>query len=167
MNIEIIRLHQDAIFPKRQTEFSSGFDLHALGVFPIDELYLREKKLGYREFWVYPNERVFVRTGIAIQLPDGIEAQVRPRSGLALHEGITVLNSPGTIDADYLGEIGVILINLGYDPFRILEGDRIAQLVFQPVLFNVEFTDHESLPKTQRGSGGFGHTGTEGSKAIA
>ncbi|MBC9786513.1 dUTP diphosphatase [Heliobacterium chlorum] len=167
MSIEIIRLHRDAIFPQRQTEFSSGFDLHALGMLPPDEIHNIEKTLGYGEFVVYPGERILVRTGIAVQLPEGIEAQVRPRSGLALKEGITVLNSPGTIDADYAGEIRVILINLDYDPFRIRQGDRIAQLVFQPVLFNVEFTDHESLRKTQRGSGGFGHTGTEGSKAIA
>ncbi|MZP28661.1 dUTP diphosphatase [Heliobacterium undosum] len=166
MNVEIIRLHPEAIFPKQQTEYASGFDLHALGVFPLDEIDCIEKNLGYQEFWVEPGERVLVRTGIGIQLPVGVEAQIRPRSGLALKEGITVLNSPGTIDADYAGELRVILINFGEEQFRILQGDRIAQMVFQPVLFGVDYSDSVDLRKTKRGSGGFGHTGTEGRKTA-
>jgi dUTP pyrophosphatase len=107
-----------------------------------------------------PGERVLVPTGLSLALPEGFEAQVRPRSGLALKHGITVLNSPGTVDADYRGDVGVILINLGVEPFTIAPGDRIAQLVLAAYA-QVEWAPVEVLPETERGAGGFGHTGTK------
>ncbi len=110
-------------------------------------------------FLLAPGESVLVPTGIAVALPEGYEGQVRPRSGLAAKYGITVLNAPGTIDSDYRGEIGVVLINLGKMPFRIERGTRIAQLVVAPVV-KVEWVPMEVLPSTRRGGGGFGHTGT-------
>jgi dUTP pyrophosphatase len=106
-----------------------------------------------------PGERAGVGTGIRVELPAGYEAQVRPRSGLAIRHGVTVLNAPGTIDSDYRGEVRVLLINLGKDPFSIVAGDRIAQLVVAPVT-RVEWSEDESLGKTERGEGGFGSTGT-------
>lgn len=105
-----------------------------------------------------PGGRVDVPTGIALALPPGWEGQVRPRSGLALRQGITVLNSPGTIDADYRGEIRVILINLGSEPVTISRGERVAQLVIAPVS-RAEWQIAADLPRTQRGAGGFGSTG--------
>jgi dUTP pyrophosphatase len=99
-----------------------------------------------------------VPTGLAIALPQGLEAQIRPRSGLALRNGITCLNSPGTIDSDYRGEIKVILANLGQDDFTIRNGDRIAQVVVAPVL-QVDWVERSSLEETARGAGGFGSTG--------
>ncbi|MBE6305016.1 MAG: dUTP diphosphatase [Bacteroidales bacterium] len=104
-------------------------------------------------------ERMLVPTGLFIQLPSGYECQVRPRSGLALKKGITVLNTPGTIDADYRGEIGVILINLSKEPFVINPGERVAQLVVKQYA-RIEWDAVERLDDTQRGAGGFGHTGT-------
>ncbi|HTO53313.1 MAG TPA: dUTP diphosphatase [Myxococcota bacterium] len=105
--------------------------------------------------------RALVPTGFAVAIPPGYEGQVRPRSGLALHAGVTLANAPGTIDADYRGEIGVILVNLGREPFRLRRGDRIAQLVIaavsQPVLKEISSLDE--LGETDRGPGGFGHTG--------
>lgn len=106
-----------------------------------------------------PGERVLVPTGLRIQLLSGYECQVRPRSGLALKKGITVLNTPGTVDADYRGEIGVILINLSQEPFIISPGERIAQLVIKQYT-RIEWEPVESLDETKRGDGGFGHTGT-------
>jgi len=108
-----------------------------------------------------PGGRALVGTGIAIALPAEFEAQVRPRSGLALKAGITVLNSPGTIDADYRGEIGVILINLGQDPYTVRRGDRIAQLVVAPIA-RAAWQATEQLPSSERAAGGFGSTGTSG-----
>jgi dUTP pyrophosphatase len=105
-----------------------------------------------------PGERVLVPTGFAIALPEGFEAQVRPRSGLALHSGIVLPNAPGTIDADYRGEVKVILWNTGSEPFHIRRGERIAQLVVAPVV-RPEFVSEASLEETDRGAGGFGHTG--------
>lgn len=105
-----------------------------------------------------PGARALIPTGLILQLPKGTEAQVRPRSGLALKHGITVLNGPGTIDGDYRGEVGVILINLGDKPFTISRGERIAQLVVADVL-GVRVVETKSLTKTARGSGGFGSTG--------
>ena len=107
-----------------------------------------------------PGGRALVPTGLRIALPEGYEAQVRPRSGLALKHGVTLLNSPGTIDSDYRGEIGVILINLGQEPFSIQPGDRIAQMVFAPVTRGV-WDEVETLDETERGAGGFGSTGRE------
>ena len=106
-----------------------------------------------------PGDRAIVGTGIAIHLPSGTEGQVRPRSGLAARHGVTVLNAPGTVDEDYRGEVKVILVNHGQEPFTIQSGDRIAQLVVQPVLrVSVEVTESEA-PATARGAGGFGSTG--------
>lgn len=105
-----------------------------------------------------PGGRALISAGIRIALPDGYEAQVRPRSGLALKHGITCLNGPGTIDADYRGTVSVILANLGAEPFVIRRGDRIAQMVVAPVS-RVEWNEVEELPETARGDGGFGHTG--------
>jgi dUTP pyrophosphatase len=105
-----------------------------------------------------PGKHAMVPTGLAIALPDGFEAQVRPRSGLAAKHGVTVLNSPGTIDADYRGEIQVILINHGTEPFSIRRGERIAQMVIAPVV-QAELVAVDSLSSTERGSGGFGSTG--------
>jgi len=107
---------------------------------------------------LYPGRRMGVPCGFEMALPDGYEAQVRPRSGLALKHGITVLNAPGTIDADYRGEIKVILVNLGDDPFEVRRGDRIAQMVIAPVSAP-RFAESETLDVTPRGGGGFGSTG--------
>lgn len=105
-----------------------------------------------------PGCRALVPTGLAIALPDGYEAQIRPRSGLALKHGVTMLNSPGTIDADYRGEIGLIVINHGTEPFAINNGDRIAQMVIAPVI-QAQLVEVGELDETARGEGGFGHTG--------
>jgi dUTP pyrophosphatase len=105
-----------------------------------------------------PGERKLVPTGIAVAIPAGYEGQVRPRSGLALRSGVTCLNTPGTIDSDYRGEVGVILVNLGQEPAAISRGDRIAQLVIAAVT-RAELMESVSLPPTGRGDGGFGHTG--------
>jgi dUTP pyrophosphatase len=107
-----------------------------------------------------PLGRIAVPTGLAMALPDGYEAQVRPRSGLALNDGVTVLNSPGTIDADYRGEIKVILINLSHRPFAIERGQRIAQLIVAPIA-QVEWHEVHVLGETERGAGGYGSTGSK------
>lgn len=131
--------------PRQQTEGAAGVDLLAA--------------LGTSEtLTIAPGARALVPTGMAIALPHGYEAQVRPRSGLAAKHGVTVLNAPGTIDADYRGEIKVILINHGDAPFEIRRGDRIAQMVVAPVT-SVRFELREALDETQRGAGGFGSTG--------
>lgn len=129
--------------PAYATQSSSGLDLKAVLAEAVT--------LG-------PLERKIVGTGLKIALPEGYEAQVRPRSGLAAKHGITVLNAPGTIDADYRGEIGVILVNLSNEPFTIQPGERIAQLVVAQYS-QVEWSPVESLDSTQRGEGGFGSTG--------
>lgn len=108
-----------------------------------------------------PGERMLIPTGLSIALPEGYEAQIRPRSGLALKHGVTVLNAPGTVDADYRGEIGVILANLGQEPFTVERGMRIAQMVIAQHA-KVEWEVAEALEETERGSGGFGSTGTKG-----
>jgi dUTP pyrophosphatase len=131
--------------PRQQTAGAAGVDLPAA--------------LGFDEELVLaPGARALVPTGFSIALPDGYEAQVRPRSGLAAKHGITVLNAPGTIDADYRGEVKVILINHGSEPFAIRRGDRIAQMVVAPVVA-VKFAEVESLDETVRGAGGHGSTG--------
>ncbi len=135
----------DLPLPAYETEHAAGLDLMAA---VADALVLE------------PGDRVLVPTGLAIALPAGFEAQVRPRSGLALKHGIGVLNSPGTIDADYRGEIGIILINLGKDPFTIDRGMRIAQLVVAPVS-RIVWEEKSVLPGSERGAGGFGSTGTK------
>ena len=134
--------------PEKATDGASGHDLYA--ALPPGR--------GYR---IYPGERRLVPTGVCLQIPRGWEAQVRPRSGLALKKGITVLNSPGTIDSDYRGEIGVVIINHGDEPFDIERGDRIGQLVFQQVT-DVIFVNEELFDETERGEGGFGSTLVKG-----
>jgi dUTP pyrophosphatase len=114
--------------------------------------------IGEDRISIKPGERMLIPTGLSIALPEGFEAQIRPRSGLAIKNGITVLNSPGTIDADYRGEIKVILINHGQETFTVNHGDRIAQMVFAKVS-KISWDVTEKLPDTERGSGGFGSTG--------
>lgn len=144
MKLQIKRLEGNNLeLPKYKTEGSAGMDLTAC----IDENIILK-----------PLERKLIKTGIAIALPNNYEAQVRPRSGLALKNGISVLNTPGTIDADYRGEIGVILINLSNEDFVIERGMRIAQLVISPIV-QAELVEVEELDETLRGQGGFGSTG--------
>ena len=131
--------------PAYQTPDAAGLDL--LAAIPDDQPLI-----------LSPGQRVLVPTGLMIALPAGFEAQVRPRSGLAARHGVTVLNAPGTIDADYRGEIAVLLINHGEAPFSIRRGERIAQMVVAPVS-QVELVETEALPATSRGAGGFGSTG--------
>ena len=135
--------------PDYATELSAGVDL--LAAVEADVV-------------LQPGERKLIPSGIAIALPAGTEAQVRPRSGLALKYGVTVLNAPGTIDADYRGEVGVILINHGDAPFTVTRGARIAQMVIAPVT-QASWRSVESLEKSARGAGGFGSTGTAARKA--
>lgn len=142
MTIKVINKSKHAL-PKYQTALSAGMDLYANISEPITLKSL---------------ERTLVKTGLFISLPKGYEAQVRPRSGLALKNGITVLNTPGTIDADYRGEIGVILVNLSADDFTINDGDRIAQLVIAKYETAI-WEEVENLDETERGEGGFGSSG--------
>ncbi|MEJ8302592.1 dUTP diphosphatase [Saccharibacillus sacchari] len=135
--------NEDLALPRKMTELAAGYDLQAAVLEPMV---------------LAPMQRALVPTGIAIAMPGGLEAQIRPRSGLAFKHGITCLNSPGTIDADYRGEIKVLLINLGQEPFTIARGERIAQMVFQEVP-DTQLTEVEELSETVRGTGGFGHTG--------
>ena len=129
--------------PQYMTEGSSGMDLFA----SLDEAITLE-----------PGERRLVPTGISVAIPQGFEGQVRPRSGLAIRNGIGVINAPGTIDADYRGEIGVLLINFAKEPFTLRNGDRVAQLIISRV-FRAVWEETEELPPTLRQGGGFGHTG--------
>lgn len=133
----------DLPLPRYMTSHSAGMDLHA----DIEA-----------DITLKPGERLLVPTGIAIALPDGYEAQIRPRSGLALKHGIALVNSPGTIDADYRGEIGVIVINHGTEPFVIKRGERIAQMVIAR-FSRAQWLEVAELESTVRGDGGFGHTG--------
>lgn len=142
MNVQIINKSKHAT-PNYETEGAAGMDLRANIENPIS---------------LKPLERTIVKTGLFIALPIGFEAQVRPRSGLAAKKGITVLNSPGTIDADYRGEIGVILVNLSNDNFIINDGERIAQLIIAKHE-RVNWQEVTVLNETERGSGGFGSTG--------
>jgi dUTP pyrophosphatase len=145
LRIQISRLsgNEDIPLPSKMTPGASGFDLYAA----VSE-----------NITLLPGERRLIPTGLCMAIPNGWEGQVRPRSGLALKHGITTLNSPGTIDADYRGEIGVILINQGQQPFVVTRKERVAQLVIQQVP-QVEYSEVEHLDETQRGTGGFGHTG--------
>ena len=149
--------------PEYATEKSAGMDLMA-DLTKVNEKYVfgnyflsgLDEEIPFIE--IRPGGRALIPTGLHIQLPNEYEAQVRPRSGLALKYGITVLNTPGTIDEDYTGDIGVILINHGQWPFKIYQGDRIAQLVIKRYE-QVKLNEVVSLEKTERGEGGFGHTG--------
>lgn len=142
MEIKIINRSRH-VSPKYETKNSAGMDIKA---FLTSAIILK------------PLERTLIKTGLFVELPNGYEAQVRPRSGLSLKKGITILNSPGTIDADYRGEIGIILINLSNNNFEINDGDRIAQLVISKYE-RISWVEVDSLSETSRGSDGFGSTG--------
>ena len=149
VKINALLTSETAKLPQYQTEFASGADLYAAIDAPLS---------------IKPLERVLVPTCLILEIPAGYEGQVRPRSGVALKYGVTVLNAPGTIDADYRGEIGVILVNLGSESYTIQPHDRIAQLVISPVVKAVfslerECSAAEITQNSDRGAGGFGHTG--------
>ena len=142
MKIKIVNKSYHPL-PHYATSLSAGMDIRANLSKPVE---------------LRPLERKLIPTGLYIALPEGYEAQIRPRSGLAIKHGITVLNTPGTIDVDYRGEIGVILVNLSSDPFIINNGERICQMIIAPFT-QAEWQVEESLDETERGAGGFGHTG--------
>jgi dUTP pyrophosphatase len=144
MIVKVIN-HSNNALPEYETALSAGMDVRAFLNEPI---------------MLKPFERQLIPTGLYLEIPSGFECQVRPRSGLAFKKGITVLNSPGTIDADYRGEIGVLLVNLSSENVSIETGERIAQLVFAPVI-QAEWKLTEEISETKRGSGGFGSTGVK------
>ena len=148
VQIKILPHGEDIPLPKYMSKHAAGMDLYA-AVNP--------------EVVIPPGEWKLVPTGISIALPDGYEAQVRPRSGLALKQGVSVLNTPGTVDADYRGEVGVILMNHSKDNLVVKRGDRIAQMIINKIE-RIEFEQVEDLPATDRGAGGFGHTGVSHGK---
>jgi dUTP pyrophosphatase len=157
MNINCTVDNEKIILPKYESECASGMDLRAWKYSHYDDL---KNAYEFPERGVSLNimERILIKTGLHIELPPDIEAQIRPRSGLALKNGISIVNSPGTVDEDYRGDIGVIIINLGRDPFIIKRGDRIAQIVFQKVeKFNLNIVD--KLKDSLRGEEGFGSSG--------
>ncbi len=143
LTVKFLRLHPDAQLPKYATAHAAGLDICACN----DE-----------DIVIAPHTVALIPTGFAIELPIGYEAQLRPRSGLALQYAISLPNTPGTIDADYRGEVKIILINHGEEPFTVKKGDRIAQMVIAKVE-RAHFLEVESLSETARGAGGFGHTG--------
>ena len=141
--LRVKKLRENAILPNYMTEHAAGMDLHAALDQPLT---------------VAPGQRLLIPTGLALEIPPGFEGQIRPRSGLALKKGLSLPNSPGTIDADYRGEVGIIVINHGMEPVTFEPGDRIAQLVIAPVE-RVALLEVVDLEETLRSSGGFGHTG--------
>jgi len=141
LEIKIKKLNKDAILPKYQTEESAGFDLHSI-----------------ENYNLIAGERLLVKTGLAMELQKGYELQIRPRSGLAFKNGITVLNTPGTIDSDYRGEIMILLFNTSKEDFKINKGDRIAQAVLKEVI-QAKISEVDELDNTLRGKAGFGSTG--------
>lgn len=145
MDVQIIKLHPDAVLPSYQTDGAAGMDLHARLDAPVT---------------LAPGERRLIPTGLAVALPIGYEAQVRARSGLSIKHGITMVNGVGTIDADYRGEVGALVINLGQEPFVIEPGLRIAQLVVARYE-RVQWRVADELDATARGTGGFGSTGRQ------
>ena len=142
----LVATRTGALLPAYATSSSSGIDLHACLEAPVT---------------INPLERALVPTGIFVSIPEGYEAEVRPRSGIAHRHGVTVLNSPGTIDSDYRGEVKVLLINLGQAPFVVQNSDRIAQMVFKSVI-KARWRLVDALPRSDRGEGGFGSTGVRG-----
>ncbi len=144
--IKVKKIHPEAKLPAYMTALAAGMDICAC----LDNILV-----------IAPGERVLITTGLAFAIPAGYEIQVRPRSGLAIKHGIALVNSPGTIDADYRGEVGIILINHGVDDFTVNSGDRIAQLVVAPIN-QAELIEVDELDVTERGAGGFGHTGKNG-----
>jgi len=155
--LKIKLLHPDAQIPKYQTTGASGMDLHCIGSPDWANCYGR---IYINREWttLTPGSRALFSTGISLSIPPGYEGQIRPRSGWALKNGITVLNSPGTIDSDYKGEIKVLLINLGHESVEIKRGDRIAQLVIAPVV-KAELVLVDDLETSARGDSGFGSSG--------
>lgn len=141
--IKRLKKNHPISLPQYMTEGSSGMDLFA----SLEE-----------EVILLPGERRLIPTGISVAIPEGFEGQIRPRSGLAIRKGIGLVNGPGTIDSDYRGEVGILLINFGKDPFAILNGERIAQMVISRVFRSI-LVEVDDLPLTQRQEGGFGHTG--------
>ncbi len=140
MKVKVVNKSENTL-PEYATKLSAGLDIRA-----------------NERVTVFPTDRKMVKTGLFVELPEGYEIQIRPRSGLAFKQGITVLNSPGTIDADYRGEIGVILINHGDEPFVVEKGERICQMVLAKH-DTIDWEEVEELSTTERGEGGFGHTG--------
>ena len=143
IEVKVKKLHPNAIVPRYMTEHAAGMDLCTVADEPVV---------------LAPGERALLPTGLAMEIPPGYEGQVRPRSGLALKKGIALVNSPGTIDADYRGEIGIIIINHGNEAVEIMPGDRVAQLIIAPVT-RAALIEVDGLNDTARNSGGFGHTG--------
>ncbi len=143
IQVKVKKLHPKAIVPVYMTEHAAGMDLCTVIDSPVT---------------LAPGERILLPTGLAMEIPPGFEGQVRPRSGLALKKGIALVNSPGTIDADYRGEIGIIIINHGVESVEFLPGDRIAQLIIAPVA-QANLVEVDELNDSTRSSGGFGHTG--------
>jgi dUTP pyrophosphatase len=141
MNVQIKKLVDNAIIPAYQTPHSAGFDLHSI-----------------EDYTIQSGERALIKTGLSLALPEGFELQIRPRSGIAYKHGITVLNTPGTVDSDYRGEVMVLLINHSNDEFVIQEGERIAQGVINEII-QASFDVVDQLSETSRGAGGFGSTG--------
>lgn len=143
INVKVTKTNSQALIPSYMSTGAAGCDVHAC---------ISEKAV------IMPGERAAVPTGLSVEIPEGFEIQVRPRSGLAFKKGVTVINSPGTIDSDYRGEIKVLVVNLGNEPVEILPQDRIAQLVLQQVN-QIDWVEVEKLSTTERGAGGFGSTG--------
>ncbi len=141
MKLSFKRIHPDAVLPSYAHEGDAGMDVRSVQALTIQ-----------------PGRRALVKTGLVAEIPSGYEIQVRPRSGLAFKHGVTVLNSPGTVDSGYRGEIGVILVNFGDEPFPVSVGDRIAQLVVSPVT-QAEISETSDVSSSERGEGGFGSTG--------
>lgn len=146
IQVKVKKLHPDAIVPNYMTEHAAGMDLCTVIDAPLV---------------LAPGERTLLPTGLAMEIPPGFEGQVRPRSGLALKKGIALVNSPGTIDADYRGEIGIIIINHGIEPVEFQPGDRVAQLIIAPVT-QATLVVTDELNDSTRSAGGFGHTGVNG-----
>ncbi|MFA5927709.1 MAG: dUTP diphosphatase [Candidatus Margulisiibacteriota bacterium] len=144
IKVKIKRLFSEVPLPTYMTEHAAGMDIYAA---------------PEKEIVIAPGARILVSTGLFLEIPEGYEAQIRPRSGLALKQGISLVNSPGTIDADYRGEVGIIVINHGQEPFVVKRGDRIAQMVVAPVT-RIEWVESAGeLKESKRHTGGFGHTG--------
>ena len=145
IKVKVKKLHPQAVIPAYMTEHAAGLDLCTVIEAPVV---------------LAPGERTLLPTGLAMEIPPGFEGQVRPRSGLALKKGIALVNSPGTIDADYRGEIGIIIINHGVESVEFLPGDRVAQLIIAPVTQAI-LVEADDLNDSVRSSGGFGHTGVK------
>lgn len=163
MKVQVIKTTTNEL-PSYGSVEAAGCDLRA-DLWSIKEKFLFDTEIIRNEdntvkgLLINPGGRALIPTGIQMALPVGYEAQIRPRSGLALKNGISIVNSPGTIDSDYRGDVGIILINHGFEPFMVEQGDRIAQMVIAQHT-QVEFVEVEELSDTDRGDGGFGHTGT-------